>query len=247
MPRRTRYQDGAVAHDTWSRGGARHAVVVLASLLALSSCSSADDSDDAGEVPDVREPTATIEASVAEDELDLSAEASAQEDENPDASSEFIDLPYWEGFLIDEYFSLTVQPEEECPRPEPDVMVCDYEMTASLVGTQIGHSTEIQTGTRTTYFDETCPGSEEPGSARLIQDGIGTITSAWGDTLDFRVRQGCGLTQWFPEGGTGRFEGASGLMSGVVAPPIPGFGAVNVGTLTVRAELWADLFPPVSE
>ena len=75
--------------------------------------------------------------------------------------------------------------------------------------------------------DPSPPAADEPS-----QDGAGTITSEWGDTLDFRVRQGCGLVNWVADGGTGRFEEASGLMSGVILPGIPGFVAVNAGTLT---------------
>jgi hypothetical protein len=234
------------------RRRARLVTVAAVAVVAFVSVSCGDSDSSADPIEDTtttaaEQPEETLELDVEPDDtVEETAGSQAQESEPDETGQEFIDLPYWEGFLAEGY-SLTVQPEAECARPEPDVTVCEFELIGSMVASHIGHATEIQTGERTTYWSETCGGPEGAGAVRVVQDGTGTITSSWGDTLDFRVRQTCLLINWVADGGTGRFEEASGLMSGVGLPLIPSYVAVNAGTLTVKAELWEDLLPPDSD
>lgn len=233
------------ASSGWLSAATWGVAVLGAIAITAAGCSSDADSTSAvGQAPAsaVSETVVTIDADVPADDPPAPNQDTNDDDETAEAASEFIDLPYWEGFLADG-FTMSVETDEECTRPEPDVTVCEFDMAGSMVASLIGHASETQSGTITTYASETCGGPGGSDAVRRVQDGAGTITSEWGDALDFRVRQGCGLVNWVADGGTGRFEGASGLMSGVILPGIPGFVAVNAGTLTVKAELWEDLLP----
>ncbi|HUW03898.1 MAG TPA: hypothetical protein VMW08_16210 [Acidimicrobiales bacterium] len=186
---------------------------------------------------------------LADDEpLDVEADAAAGDSNEPEAADtaedDFIDLPYFETAPLAGLGTGTSETGEECDEPEPGVRVCDFEQPLTLVGTHIGHASEVQTGTMTFYDNETCEdilGSEIPYS---VQDGSGTITSSWGDDLYFRVRSVCGQFTWVVDGGTGRFEDATGLMSGVWPSPMPDTVATSVGTIRVRKALWEDFLPP---
>lgn len=230
--------------DRWR--AARVATVALVAVVALVAASCSDSGDSADPVEDttttaVEQPEETLELEVeaeADDTVEETGGSQAQESEPEELGAEFIELPYWETFFI-EGIGRTQQADEECDRPEPEVVECEYELTGSMVATHIGRATEVQTGTVTTFLAETCA-----GGVRRVEDGSGTITSEWGDELHFRVRTTCRQVNWVLEGGTGRFLDATGRMSGFLLPPIEGVGAVNSGTLTVRADLWADVLPP---
>ncbi len=163
--------------------------------------------------------------------------------ETPDV--EFIELGYLEG-IYPGTFEITSQPDEECDRSDPDVVVCDFEMSFESEATHLGRAFDTQEGTYTTYLNESCehPETGETGNRRL-QLGEGSITTAWGDQLLFiatvdQCVAPSGIftfpSYWEVTGGTGRFEDAFGTMSG--SPAIGDYFLSSVGTLHVRADLW---------
>ncbi|MGI9603003.1 MAG: hypothetical protein ACR2QE_14045 [Acidimicrobiales bacterium] len=175
---------------------------------------------------------------------------------------EFIDLHYWEGFLA-EGLSVTAQPRAECDDGAPEAITCAWELAGSMVGTHIGRASEKQSGTSTVHLRRPCELGDAATGYVKVDESTGTITTAWGDELHFENRQRSCMphsgespedltptvgslnttNNWIITGGTGRFEDASGLMSGASPAFESGFAAITTGTLTVRADLWADELP----
>jgi hypothetical protein len=104
---------------------------------------------------------------------------------------------------------------------------------------------DSQTGTITTYLAEVCEGPDGAVGNPVVRFGEGSILTEVGDELHFvNLQEFCnagGPRQGDLQvtGGTGRFEDASGRMFGLSGLEL---GVVNIstGTLTVRADLWAD-------
>jgi hypothetical protein len=155
------------------------------------------------------------------------------------SGEDYIELRYFERFLTGIEFDL--QPTEECDTTDPALEVCTYTLGGNLTGTHIGAASEIQSGTITRYLEETCA----TGGFRSVRLGVGVITSPWGDELDFRnPTDSCDIQYWVFEGGTGRFAGGGGVMTGLGAFE---FGddtnVLQIGSFRLRAELWDDLIP----
>jgi hypothetical protein len=109
-------------------------------------------------------------------------------------------------------------------RPVADGLECDQEIYQTVIGTHIGLSTRATTGTITLDFDAagSCTGPAGPPQFGVpflsIQDG--TITAANGDQLFYdETVTGCYVAEGIDaqpsgtytiEGGTGRFDGATG-------------------------------------
>lgn len=212
--------------------------MVLIGLLAAG----CGDADSVAEPPDeptttTSEPVETVEAEVVEETA-----------EDPSAD-EYLELSYWEGALP-EGFTQTHQPDEECDNSDPDVFVCEFTATANLMATQIGYVSETASGTTTTYLTETCEPPAEPAN-RIVREASGVITTKWGDELHFEYRiDSCTVAAdtfyWIATGGTGRFEGASGVMSAVRPALQAGYLQISTGTLKVRKDLWEEIIPSVA-
>lgn len=190
----------------------------------------------------------TIELAVDEESTDDDA-TDAPSDTEPasDPEPEFIELSYWE-WVLAEGFTRTQEPEEDCDNSDPDVLICEWEMTFESVTTHLGNAHDVSTGTLTQDFSESCEGLDGTVGHLVTDEGMGSIIAPWGDELRFRLDStwcsAAGRTPvyWRVVGGTGRFEDAFGVMSGALAPD-PEYVTISVGTLHVRADLWEELLP----
>ena len=161
--------------------------------------------------------------------------------------NEFIDLSFLSAFSNVE---ISIQPAEECDNSDPDLLVCEFEQAGDLQATHLGLARDTESGTMTTYLEESCTG---PGGAvgnPVVWEATGQMATPMGDVANFRLRNNqCNAdaratmrAYWVIDGGTGRFADAYGLMS---VMPWPGETlTVSTGTLSVRADLWQDTLPP---
>jgi hypothetical protein len=227
--RTTRHDEGRAPVGLWGWWLAPLAVVAAVVLLAAG-CSDSDSSAEA-----------TTTTTVGEDPGGLAGSGG----EDPDG--EFIELDYWETSTGE----VDSGERPECESPEEGVLACPYvEARGEIVTTLFGRATWVQTGVNTNYLLMPC---DHPGGTDgiiQIHDGEATITTVWGDEVYYRVQSERCLVDggvldtpffWVVDGGTGRFEDASGVMSGIVTEDA---GSYSTGTLTVRAELWEEMLPP---
>ena len=158
------------------------------------------------------------------------------------AGDDYIELRYWERFLFpDGGVGMQIEPPDDCDTTEPGLEICDYRLTGNLTGTHIGAASEIQTGTITRRLDDTCP----TGGIPSLRQGTGAITTPWGDDLHLRtLADSCEIAFWVLDGGTGRFDSARGVMTGLSAFEMGDDTAlIQSGTFHLRADLWTDLIP----
>lgn len=240
-------------HQGARRGRTVLIAVAFVAILSATACGGSDSSA----VPTqstvtVDEPAPTTTASVVDAGPEDTNEAPASAEPDGSDGEEFIELAYWEAVLT-EGLEVTVQPEEECDNSNPDLLVCDWEMSFESITTHLGRASDRSTGTRTTYLAESCVGPDGTTGHPVVSENSGTITAAWGDQVFFRAGgfEECSATGDLAspgyvvlDGGTGRFEDAYGEIS-TVNPVMSttGFLSVGVGTLNVRADLWEEILP----
>lgn len=249
----------------WQQGRlARTAAVAIAfvAILLATACGGSDSSAAPPQsTASVDEPAPTTTVTVVDDEAEDTSDPAGPVESDERDGEESIELAYSEGFLA-EGFTVSPQAREDCDDSDPDTIVCTWELSGSMVGTLIGRASENQTGTSTLHLDRPCELDGQPGHMK-IDEGDGIITTARGDELNVRYWAiSCSLDTgtapderrpsfgwlnvvgtWTADGGTGRFEGASGLMSTVAPVLQSGFIGISSGTLTVRADLWEEILP----
>ncbi|MDW3218616.1 MAG: hypothetical protein R8F63_08365 [Acidimicrobiales bacterium] len=220
------------------------ALLVLALLvLALLAVGCGDDAPSAEptEAPTTTEaPRKTHVPTTTEAPTTTQAPATAE-------GADFIELPFFSGFVWESFGDT----EADCDTSDPDREVCSFEQTGTLYGTHLGQALDAESGTRTTYLDESCTGSDGSIGNPVVYEASGSMTTLSGDEAFFRLRNPlCSVAtplvaNWVIDGGTGRFEDAYGIMS---VMPWPGdeFTSVSTGTLRVRADLWEEILPPLT-
>ncbi len=174
-------------------------------------------------------------------------------DSPPNPDVEYLAVPCFEGFLSSDS---TVESSEECDRSDPDVVVCETTTSGMLRATLLGDATESATGTWTQLLTETRELDDGSTAIPILSESEGTITSNTGDELHFVARtkaDPCATLgpgsfipafHWRVTGGTGRFDGAGGVMTGLGAAEFGGdTGSIQIGRLHLRSDLWEDLIP----
>lgn len=163
-----------------------------------------------------------------------------------ESGPEYIELGYYERQ------SITGVTVENCEATEPGVSQCDFSFTGEILATHVGYATDSAEGTTWLRFNEPCSFRDGRQGFINVFDADGTIVAVSGDELHFRIEGGrqCvispeefendGTSYWRVTGGTGRFEGASGIISSTLNPD---GGSIGVGTLRVRADLWDSILP----
>jgi hypothetical protein len=235
-------------NPTRGRGSVLAALVApfLVAVLVAGGCSASDDAADAADEIVAGPSTDTIVATTVDEVVLPGGGTDAAQEPEP----AMVELSYWEGILLED-FSRVVQPDDECDRSDAAVVVCAFDQSVQAIATHLGRVTDTSTGTVTTYLSESCEGPDGAIGNRMVLEGEGSMRTELGEELFFRNRRvSCvgtpailGSGYVVIDGGTGRFEGASGIISTLNPALEAGFASIGVGTLTVRADLWEDLIP----
>ncbi|MDW3219631.1 MAG: hypothetical protein R8F63_13545 [Acidimicrobiales bacterium] len=159
----------------------------------------------------------------------------------PPSPAGLVELAYFEGLVAVE----TSAPESGCDHSLTPLVVCDFHETGELRGPTIGEATYAATGHRAIGTSMSCDNDDGSTSRPELRLATGTITVEGGDQLFYSslarlggcADHGSGLettvTYRLITGGTGRFERAHGLISGVEVPEL-GFAAIGLGRLFVH-------------
>lgn len=222
--------------------------LILVALLAAG-CGDTEPSVEPSEAPTTTpQPAETVEPRTDDTVPESSAAEATAQDPAQAGGPEFIELPFWSGFVWESFGD----PQGECDTSDPDLRICPFEQTGSLFATHLGVALDTESGTQTTYLAESCTGSDGTIGNPVVYEASGKMTTIWGDEAFFRLRNPlCSvvvpiMANWVIDGGTGRFEDAYGLMS---VMPWPGdeFDTVSTGTLRVRADLWEEILPSLGD